>query len=78
MAQQVLASIYGMNYNEWEGAGGYGMTFPAASVSFMPIPTATTMGGATMNAIIKVWIADGEPEYFTDKSVGTLLTDSNA
>jgi hypothetical protein len=78
MAQQVIASIYGMNYNDWGGTGGYGMTFPAAQVSFMPIPAAVSMGGANMNAIIKVWIASGEPEYFTDKSVSTLLTEANA
>jgi len=78
MAQQVQASIYGMNGNEWDGTGGFGMTFPTLGVSYLPVPTSISMGGATINSIVKVWIAEGEPEYYTDKTVADLLTDSNA
>lgn len=77
MAQQITASVYGKDNNPFAGAGGYGMTFPTQGVSFLPVPNGTNFNGALIYGIVKVWIAKGEPEYYTNKTVASLLSDSN-
>lgn len=81
MATQVFASIYGQNGNDWGYSNGQGMGFPTIGTVFIPLDPIVTMATATMNSKIKV--LDGvtpyasSTEFFTDKTVIDLVTDSN-
>lgn len=76
MAQQVLADLYGMNYNMW----GQMMqkTFPTQGVSFFTpaIGTVSYYGIYLYGGIIAL-LEQGQPEYLTTKSVVQLATESN-
>ena len=82
MAQQVTAYIYGQDGNDWGKANGLSLGFPTQSVLFFPLNPAVTLGSATTHTKIKV-LNNGNnflkcPEFYTDKTVATLITESNA
>jgi len=82
MATQFIASIYGQDGNAWSYTNGQGMGFTTARTVFIPLDPPVTMATAIMNSKIKV--LDGVTpyassiEFFTDKTVIDLVTDSNA
>ncbi len=77
MAQQVLATIYGMNKNLWNE--GVATSFPTQGIKMFPPPINTmSLYGIYMLAVIKALNEPNQPEYLTDKGVAQLATESNA
>lgn len=87
----VTASIYGVNLNDWGNVRGVSMGFPSQSIIVRPVKTnptdaTVTMGGVTMNSIIQVLFPSiavegnpaGQPQYYSDATVASLITASNA
>lgn len=79
MAQQVLAFIYGENGNTWPAYSERG--FPVTGVTFIGVVPPIVNGSVTIHSIIKVLGTGSDystsPEFYTDKTVSTLVTDSN-
>lgn len=79
MANQISAFIYGENQNYWPVYKVMG--FPVMNVLFVPLKPPETRGSLTINSIIKVIGVGndytGSPEFYTDKTVDTLVTESN-
>lgn len=86
----VTASIYGVNGNDWGNVRGVSMGFPSQSIIVRPVKTnptdnAVVMGGVTMVSIIQVLFPSisvegspaGQPQYYSDAAVATLITNSN-
>ena len=80
MAQTVGAWIYGQNGADWNESGGLYWGFPTQQVVFIPLKPTIQLSGATMHSKIKVLGSTyaTSPEFYTDKTVTTLETESNA
>lgn len=81
MANHVTAFIYGQNGGDWGNNGGVIMGFPSANVLFFPLQPSVTISGAVTVTKIKV-LGTGtdyltSPEFYTDKTVADLVTQSN-
>lgn len=76
MAQQIVANIYGMNYNMW--GNSLRMGFPTQSISlFVPATGSISMYGIYLYGGIRALLEAGSPEYLTDKSFAQLATECN-
>ena len=79
MASQVSAFIYGQEGNFWPGYQEWG--FPTDNVVFIPLTPPVVRGSVTMKSKIKVIGNSNDystaPEFYTDKTVAQLITDSN-
>ena len=81
MAHQLLASIYGQDGNDWGYTNGQGYGFPTDEIIIIPLSPPITMSTALMKSKIK--ILDGVTpyqksiEFYTDKTVSDLVSDSN-
>lgn len=81
MANHVSAYIYGQDLNDWGNDGGIVIGFPTQSVIFIPLQPTITMSTATINSKIKVISTNNSytesVEFYTDKTVADLITESN-
>jgi len=81
MAQQVTASIYGANSNDWNRAHGLTMGFPTGSIVIRAIdPPETYSGVSCVTAIQLLPTAPSviQPIYYTPLATATAITNSNA
>jgi len=82
MAQQVSAFIYGQGNATWETTTGIQINFPVMNTVFIKLTPPKVLTNGTMNTKIKVLGTSNtyasSPEFYTDKSVAILLTESNA
>jgi hypothetical protein len=81
MAQQVSAFIYGQGNATWTTTTGIEQCFPTANIVFIKLTPPTILTNGTMNTKIKVLGTNdtyaAAPEFYTDKDITTLLTESN-
>lgn len=82
MANHVTAFIYGQNGGDWGNNGGIEMGFPTSNILFFPLQPAITLSGVETKTKIKVLGSETTyvfcPEFYTDKTVTDLVTESNA
>ena len=81
MAQQILACIYGESKNDWGNPKGTYRGFPTQNIVLIPLGPGEVMSGVTQKTIIKVISTSDTyltaPEFFTDRTVDSLITASN-
>lgn len=85
MAQQLQASIYGMDngYNsyDWNKPMGVLRGFPTQGITMEQLSQPTTYSGVVCNSIITV-LASGlnvhGEKYYTPTAIATLITSANA
>lgn len=81
MAQQIAASIYGANGNDWNTPMGKSMGFPSQGVLVRNLDQPTAYSGVTCNSQIQL-LPYGpspiEPVYYTPLTVAQILTLANA
>lgn len=81
MAQQILACIYGQNKNDWGNKNGTYLGFPTQNVVFIPLGPGEVMSTVNMRTVIKLVNSNESytiaPEFFTDRTIDSLITASN-
>lgn len=81
MAQQLSASIYGLNGNSFGSALGNTMGFPTQGILIRPAPIGTVIQSITMATIIQLLPSGtrvAQDQYFTNLATATAITNSNA
>lgn len=81
MARQISVCIYGESGNDWDNRTGTYYGFPVDAIVLIPLGPGEIMSEATMKTKIKV-LNNGcpysiAPEFFTDRTVDSLITASN-
>jgi hypothetical protein len=81
MANQLIASIYGANQNDWGNAQGVIMGFPTQSIVIRALVPAEVYSGVTCNSQIQLLPTAPspiQPVYYTPTAAATLITSANA
>lgn len=81
MAQQLIASIYGANQNDWKKATGTTMAFPTQGIVIRALSPAVSYAGVSCPTEIQL-LPTGpspiQPIYYTSVATATLITAANA
>lgn len=80
MAQQMAASIYGANSNDWGNAQGVSMAFPTQGIVLRTISPAVSYSGvscATQIQLLPTAPSPIQPVYYTPTAIATLVTEAN-
>ena len=81
MANQISATIYGSNQNDWNKTSGVVMSFPVNAVVLETISPAVNYSGTDCNAAIKLMPygpSTIQPVYYTNSTVTALKNAANA
>lgn len=81
MAQQLIASIYGINGNAIGTSAGQPQGFPTQGIRIYPVPSAKTFNGVTMVSVIEVLptgLNQQGNKHYTAAATATLITAANA
>lgn len=81
MARQISVCIYGESGNDWNNRTGTYCGFPVDAIVLIPLGPGQVMSTVTMKSKIKVLNNNNtystSPEFFTDRTVDSLITASN-
>ena len=80
MANQLTASIYGANGNDWGNAQGTIMGFPTQSIVIRALVPAETYSGVTCNSAIQLLPTAPspiQPVYYTPTAASSLISTAN-
>jgi hypothetical protein len=79
MAQSILVNVYRINGTDLSAPQAMG--FPSAGVVFRPVPSATSIGGVTMNSVIQLQptgLNQPAHQHYVAQTVSALVTLANA
>jgi len=81
MANQITATIYGSNQNDWNKTSGVVLSFPTQGILLETISPAVSYSGVPCNTAIKLLPygpSPNQPVYYTSTDVSTLKNAANA
>ena len=81
MAQQLSASVYGMNGNDFNRVAGLTKSFPTQGISIQALSPAVSYSGVACNTIISVLptgLNQPVQNYYVATATPTVITAANA